>query len=92
MPSVAQSTQADQPLQLRRTIYARLDHLFAYPNARPGQLGNVYQTLADANRFPEAVAALELVDTVDRPKGSLPTVIKSPTKTPEEHLSGKETV
>jgi len=45
------------PRQLRTAIHAALDHLFAYPAAIPGQLENVYQTLADPDRFPEAVAA-----------------------------------
>lgn len=41
------------PLELTRTIHADLDHLFAYPNAVPGQVENVFETLADPERFAE---------------------------------------
>jgi hypothetical protein len=53
------------PLQLRRTIYQGLDHLFAYPNAAPGEVQNVYETLADPDFFPEAQAALQARDAGD---------------------------
>ena len=46
------------PLQLRRTIYRGLDHLFTYPNAQPGHLQDAFQTLYDPDLFPEAQAAL----------------------------------
>jgi hypothetical protein len=44
------------PRELRRTIHADLDHLFGYPNATPGQVENVYETLSDPDRFPETAA------------------------------------
>jgi len=44
------------PLELTRSIHADLDHLFAYPNAVPGQVENVFETLADPERFAEPVA------------------------------------
>ena len=44
------------PLELTRTIHTDLDHLFAYPNAVPGRVENVFETLADPDRFAEPVA------------------------------------
>lgn len=78
------------PRELRRTIYRDLDHLFAYPAATPGQVENIFETLADPDRFPEAVAALRAVDTVDKPKNGLPTVSTAPTTMTNFSLSGKE--
>ncbi|MCJ7556242.1 MAG: transposase family protein [Gammaproteobacteria bacterium] len=69
------------PRQLRRDIVKALDHLFAYPNAASSQVENVYETLADPERFPEAVAALRAVGAVDKPKSSLPTAPTAPTTT-----------
>lgn len=81
------------PLQLRRAIYAGLEHLFAYPNALPEQVQDVFQTLADPDLFPEAVAALRAVETVDKPKSGLPTVPTAPTTTAAvSALSEKEAV
>lgn len=78
------------PLQLRRAIYAGLHHLFAYPNAQPDQVQDVFQTLADPDRFPEAVAALRAVETMDKPKNGLPTVPTAPTATTASPSSRKE--
>ncbi len=55
---VAQRAQLN-PRQLRRDIYAGLDHLFAYPGATPGQVESVFETLAYPELFPEALKALE---------------------------------
>lgn len=55
------------PLELTRSIHADLDHLFAYPNAVPGQVENVFQTLADPDRFAETAAEPRAGDTVDKP-------------------------
>jgi hypothetical protein len=78
------------PRQLRRTIHADLDHLFGYPNATPGQVENVYETLSDPDRFPETAAAQRAVDTVDKPNSGLPTVPTAPTTTTEGDSSRKE--
>ncbi len=79
------------PLQLRRAIYAGLEHLFAYPNAQPDQVQDIFQTLADPDLFPEAVAALRAVETVDKPKSGLTTVPTAPTTTAVvSSLSSKE--
>lgn len=85
--------QRDQinPLQLRRTIYDELDHLFAYPNAVPGQAEDVYQTLTHPGRFPDAEAAWRAVDTGDKSNAGLPPVPTPPTTTDSAHLSRKET-
>jgi len=69
------------PLQLRRDIYAGLQHLFAYANAAPGQVQDAFQTLAAPDLFPAAQAALGAVDTVDKPDYGLPTVPTAPTTT-----------
>ena len=69
------------PLQLRRQIYQGLDHLFAYPNAAPGEVQNIYQTLADPDQFPEAQAALGAVDTGDKANPALPPVPTASTTT-----------
>jgi hypothetical protein len=81
---------AINPLLLRRAIYAGLDHLFAYPNAQPDQVQDVFQTLADPDLFPEAVEALRAVETVDKPKTGLPTVPTAPTATMASSSSRKE--
>jgi len=82
---------AINPLQLRRAIYAGLEHLFAYPNAEPDQVQDIFQTLADPELFPEAVAALRAVETMDKPKSGLPTVPTAPTTTAAvSSLSNKE--
>ena len=78
------------PLQLRRAIYAGLDHLFAYPNAQPGQVQDIFQTLADPDLFPEARAALGAVDTVDNANHALPTVPTAPTTTIDSSSPTKE--
>jgi hypothetical protein len=72
---------AINPLQLRRTIYQGLDHLFAYPNAAPGETQNVYETLADPDFFPQAQVALQAVDTGDKPNPGLPPVPTASTAT-----------
>ncbi len=54
-------------MELTRSIHADLDHLFAYPNAVPGQVENVFETLADPDRFAETAAEPRAVDTVDKP-------------------------
>lgn len=79
------------PLQLRRTIYAELDHLFAYPNAGPDQVENVFETLAHPGRFPDAEAALRAVDAGDKPNDRLTPAPTAPTTTNNSHLSRKET-
>lgn len=81
---------AINPLQLRRAIYAGLAHLFAYPNAQPDQVQDIFQTLANPALFPEAVAALRAVETVDKPTSGLPTVPTAPTTTVVSSLSRKE--
>lgn len=55
-------TQRDaiNPLQLRRAIYAGLEHLFAYPNAQPDQVQDVFQTLADPDLFPNDDCSISL--------------------------------
>ena len=79
------------PLQLRRSIYRDLDHLFAYPLAVPGHVESAFETLADPDRFPAAVAALKAVDTVDKPHNGLPTVpTATTTSTTDVLLSRKE--
>lgn len=78
------------PLQLRRKIYRQRDHLFDYPNASPGTVEDVYQTLAYPERFPSAQAAQQAVDTVDKPHDGLPTVPTASTATSDSHLSEKE--
>ncbi len=55
------------PRQLRRDIYHGLDHLFAYPNAKPGEVQDVFQTLAHPEQFPAAQAALQDADPVNKP-------------------------
>jgi hypothetical protein len=79
------------PLQLRRTIYDDLDHLFAYPNAVPGQVEDVFETLSHPGHFPNAEVALRAVDTGDKPNAGLTPVPTAPTTTKEPHLSRKET-
>ena len=88
--ALCQERETLNPRQLRRDIEKALDHLFAYPNARPGQVENVYETLADPDRFPEAVAALRAVEAVDKPKNGLPTAPTAPTTTLSS-FSRKET-
>jgi transposase InsO family protein len=78
------------PLELSRTIHADLDHLFAYPNAVSGQVENVFETLADPDRFSETAAEQRVVDTVDKPKSGLPTVPTTPTTTERVSFSRKE--
>jgi hypothetical protein len=78
---MCQARDVLNPRQLRRDIEKALDHLFAYPNARPDEVQNVYETLADPDHFPEAVEALRAVETVDKPKSGLPTVPTAPTTT-----------
>lgn len=73
--------QQINPLQLTQDIRQDLDHLFTYPNAEPDQIESIFETLADPERWPEAVAALEAVDTVDKLNDSLPTVPTAPTTT-----------
>jgi hypothetical protein len=75
------------PLQLTRDIAKHLDHLFTYPNAAPHQVESIFETLADPERWPEAVAALGAGDTVDKPNDGLPTVPTAPTTTTENAVS-----
>ncbi|HQH37484.1 MAG TPA: integrase [Anaerolineae bacterium] len=88
--AMCQARDALNPRQLRRDIEKALDHLFAYPNARPGAVQNVYETLADPDHFPAAVEALRAVETVDKPKNGLPTVPTAPTTTVVSSFSQKE--
>jgi hypothetical protein len=81
---------ATNPLALRRKIYQGLDHLFAYPNATPGHVEDVYQTLANPELFPAAQVALRAVDTGDKPHPGLPPVPTAPTTTTNPSLLGKE--
>jgi len=78
------------PLELRREIYQGLDHLFAYPNAAPGQVEDVYQTLAHPDLFPAAQVALRAVDTGDKPNPGLPPVPTAPAATTSPSLLRKE--
>lgn len=78
------------PRALRDQIYQDLDHLFSYPCATPHETQSVFQTLADPDAFPEACAALEGVDTVDKPKNGLPTVPTAPATTTSFSLFDKE--
>lgn len=89
--ALLQQRETLNPRQLRNTIYATLDHLFAYPGASPDQVENIYQTLADPDRFPEAVEALRAVDTGDKPHTGLPPVPTAPTTTETDSLPRKET-
>ena len=86
-----QAREAINPRQLRRDIEKMLEHLFAYPAATPGQVENAYETLADPDRFPEAVAALRAVEAVDKPNSGLPTASTAPTTTKRGPSSRKET-
>lgn len=52
------------PRRLRQDIEHMLTRLFAYPGATPGQVENIYETLADPDRFPEAVEAPTTTDKV----------------------------
>lgn len=79
--TLCQARDALNARQLRRDIEKALDHLFAYPNTRPGQVENVYETLADPDHFPAAVVALRAVEAVDKPKSGLPTAPTAPTTT-----------
>ena len=81
---------AINPLQLRRAIYAGLDHLFAYPNAQPDQVQDVFQTLADPDLFPEALEALRAGETMDKPQTGLPSVPPAPTAPMASSSSRKE--
>jgi len=81
---------AINPLQLRDKIYRHLQHLFDYPNAQPGTVEDVYQTLANPDRFPLSQAPLQAVDTVDKPQDGLPTVPTATTTTTSFHSSDKE--
>lgn len=63
------------PRQLRRDILQALEHLSTYAGAVPGRVENVYQTLADPERFPEAG------ESVDKPPTGLPTDPPAPTTT-----------
>lgn len=69
------------PLELRRAIYQDRDHIFTLPGAQLGQTENVFATLACPDRFPAAVAALQAVDTVDKPQTGLTTVSTASTTT-----------
>jgi len=71
--ALRQHRQQINPLQLRRDILHALDRLFSCPGAVPGHVENVYETLADPDRFPAAVAALKAVESVDKPQDGLPT-------------------
>ena len=55
------------PVRLRRDIYKALDHLFAYPNALPNQVQNIFQTIDNVDLFPEVIAALNIPDPVLSP-------------------------
>jgi hypothetical protein len=88
--ALCQEREALNPRQLHRDIEKALAHLFAYPNAQPGQVENVYETLADPDHFPEAVAALQAVEAVDKPKCGLPTAPTAPTTATISSLSRKE--
>jgi hypothetical protein len=79
--ALCQDREKINPRQLRQDIIQGLDHLFTYPNAVPGQVENAYETLADPDRFPEAVAALKAVESVDKPDDGLPTDPTAPTTT-----------
>jgi len=78
-------------LQLRRAIYQALDHFFAYPNAVPGHVENVFETLADPDRFSDIPSALQAVDTGDKPDNGLTPVPTASTTTKTDQLSRKET-
>jgi len=54
-------------MQLHRQIYANLDHLFAYPNALPDKLQDVFQTIDNLELFPEVIAALKELDQHSTP-------------------------
>jgi hypothetical protein len=88
---LCQQREAINPRQLRRDIEKMFDHLSAYPGADPDQVENVYETLADPDRFPEAVEALRAVEPVDKPNSGLPTGSTAPTTKKIVPLSRKET-
>jgi hypothetical protein len=50
------------PLHERRREQKELEHLYAYPNAIPGQPENIFETLTDPDLFPPAQAALQAED------------------------------
>jgi hypothetical protein len=88
LPALAAACQAlcaarqqINPRQLHRDIQQAFDRLFTYPGAKPGQIQNVFETLADPDRFPEALEALKAVGPVDKPQTGLPTGPTAPTTT-----------
>lgn len=78
------------PLELIHTIHSDLDHLFAYPNATAGDVENVFETLADPDRFLDVAEAQTAVDTVDKPNSGLPTVPTAATTTDNSSTYRKE--
>jgi len=73
--ALLRAREALNPRQLRRDILRALDRLSSYPGAVPRHVENVYQTLADPDRFPEAR------DSVDKPSTGLPSDPPAPTTT-----------
>ena len=62
--TLSQRFAALNPLQLSRHIHQDLDHLFAYPNAQPDVVEDVFQTITNLHLFPEVLAALEHQDSI----------------------------
>jgi hypothetical protein len=77
--ALLEQRRASNPLALRRQIHADLAHLFTYPGAVKGQPESVFETLAQPELFPAAMAALAAGETVDNSKNKLPTVPPAPT-------------
>lgn len=56
--ALLEQRRASNPLALRRQIHADLAHLFSYPGAVKGKPESVFETLAQPELFPAAMAAL----------------------------------
>ncbi len=88
--ALLEQRRAINPLALRRQIHADLAHLFAYPGAVKGKPESVFETLAQPELFPAAMAALEAGETVDNSKDELPTVPPATTTATCPSSLGKE--
>jgi hypothetical protein len=69
--ALLQAREAINPRQLRQDIMQALQHLFAYPGAVPGQVENVYETLAavESNGLPtDLTAPTTITETVASPQ------------------------
>lgn len=88
--ALLEQRRAINPLALRRQIHADLEHLLSYPCAVKGKSESVFETLAQPELFPAAMAALEAEGTVDNSKDELPTVPSASTTATCPSPLGKE--